>query len=427
MTNYTGTPISELHKLIQQLLSEAARGLAKAADIAGAIQMRDQVSDQAWQTGGALAPVPEPTRPPVSPVDPGADRKPSIIEVTPKPGAGPGEMPGSTPAVPVPLPTPPAITTPGVYVVRGIIATMWRVKGDEGKDPARMAGGRVALDGDGVRYAWASLPVRVDPRRRIEVRVDGGPWTPALPQMDTGPWRLGDRYYEAPGRRPAAESMKGHTVYWDEKIGWVLEEHLGKTHTCNGAGIDLTPLAAAWAKTGKTSGKEVEDLVQYYYLHDESLVVDVRITEPVDEHQPAAALTRSQALARARASLAEAITYELGEELPGSRSDCSGAVGYWLGYNRDRLGMNTDAIAADGKHPGGLFTEVAPAASKPGDCWVYGAGGGHAFGHVGMISAAGQVIHCSSGHPAGHAVQETSDQLFRDRGAIVVRYNFGGE
>lgn len=141
-------------------------------------------------------------------------------------------------------------------------------------------------------------------------------------------------------------------------------------------------------------------------------------------------LLRVNVVARARSAIGKGVVYSLGAgggdptRPLGHESDCSGFADWVLGISRDSTGLNTDALVRDGLAPGGLFDKVTEA--LPGDLIVYGAGNGHNYGHVGVITEvdAGKptrVVHCSSSN--NPAILETGPDLFLSRGAIVVRYH----
>jgi hypothetical protein len=412
MIDLKSARIGDLYQLLRDVVTELAR--------------RDRVSTDVWEQG-----VPDPATIPVAPVP------------------APPVVPVPTPLAPVPAPAPlPPIEAPpdpSGHVVSGVKATIWRNQGDEGVDPAEMASGYLARAGDGHREAWVSLPCPCPsptaPGRMVRVRIPNqNPprnWSPPMRQMDSGPWRTKDRYWIT-GARPEAEAIRGKSVYWSpSRGGWYEDgEKQDRKLTGNGAGIDLTPRAAAMVILGRATGADVDALAMELYLQPRELTVDIEVTEPGVAPAPKR-LTREAALERARSLVNAAVTYELGTEPPGDRSDCSGFACWAIGLDRNQLGLNTDAEVRDAVSPGGYLTEVRIDQALPGDLLVYGAGNGHAYGHVGVISSLDVIplgptkpetcIDCSSDHPAGRAVQERSADLWLGRGAIVARYRFEGE
>jgi hypothetical protein len=142
----------------------------------------------------------------------------------------------TTPAVtPTPVITPP-YTAPApvgfeVFEVENIHGTCWLTAGDFRKtqtlayDEAKA--GTLPPDYGRV-HAGCALPCRSKWGTYIEAQRDDGSWTPAIPQLDVGPWNTDDPYWTA-GSRPQAETG--------------TNRHGEST---NKAGIDLTPLAASW-------------------------------------------------------------------------------------------------------------------------------------------------------------------------------------
>lgn len=102
--------------------------------------------------------------------------------------------------------------------------------------------------------------------------------------------------------------------------------------------------------------------------------------------------------------------------------DCSTFVAWCTKHRKkvDGVYFYTDQIEADakGQVKGDLGYRVPWEDRAPGDILVYGAG--PATGHMGLVSGPGKVIHCRSGKPP--AVVETSDQFFKDKGAVVFRF-----
>jgi hypothetical protein len=146
---------------------------------------------------------------------------------------------------------------------------------------------------------------------------------------------------------------------------------------------------------------------------------------------------------RARSALGRKTVYKLGMGgmdalAPLTKScDCSGFVAWSLGIPRQippgKGGwLDTDAYWAGGKgvRPG-LFTEVARAAAKPGDVYVYPDANGKQ-GHIGIITEVGgggptKIIHCSSSNwkKHGDGVRETDCGVFdRHQGARVMRIDY---
>lgn len=160
-------------------------------------------------------------------------------------------------------------------------------------------------------------------------------------------------------------------------------------------------------------------------------------------------MTPDQVVERARAVLGHECTYHLSaggyhpDGLPWNSQhecDCSGFAAWALGVSRwVKAGHpwhgsfpaewieTTNLVRAAERGAG--FSSVPWTAAQPGDLLVWGdskrADGTGRQGHVGVVASVGAdgpktVIHCSSGNKPT-AIQETSTDLFRKRGAIVAR------
>lgn len=121
-----------------------------------------------------------------------------------------------------------------------IIATCWLNAEDERTETSGAYGDQFP-PGAGKMLAACSLPWRISGPAKVSVaykgrRVEG------LAVLDVGPWSTTDPFL-LESRRPRAEALKGQRVRWDGK-NWMADP--AGTKTCNGAGIDLTPLV--WAQ-----------------------------------------------------------------------------------------------------------------------------------------------------------------------------------
>lgn len=135
--------------------------------------------------------------------------------------------------------------------------------------------------------------------------------------------------------------------------------------------------------------------------------------------------TYAESVALALADVNRPITYALGSQLPGARSDCSGAVDFWNGISRASTGLNTDGMVKDAKGAHRYYEEVTGPA-KPGYDLVVPSGAGLSYGHTAKIVAvdAGKptrIVDCSHGNPEGRSVQEKGPEWFEKHGGIIVR------
>jgi hypothetical protein len=193
------------------------------------------------------------------------------------------------PDAPIPPFAPPAAEGPTGEPTRGVKATMWRNRADEGVDPAAMSGGRVAQPGDGHRYAWVALPaqIRAGVQRRVWARLSSTPTNPPVgpvPQMDTGPWWDGTR--GAPGTY--SPDLEDH--WWDGSPGRRPRvegaERDARGRVDNDAGIDITPRFGA--QVVKAAGQHPEltedQLAMRYYEAPCELMLDVWVEEGETVH-----------------------------------------------------------------------------------------------------------------------------------------------
>lgn len=320
----------------------------------------------------------------------------TVESASPSPSPSPPAPATAPPAPPSLVLVPPQIQ-PEWPIVFGVMATCWLNEDDDktgetAKQPAYPWAPR-NHDGIGKTLLGCAVPFAVEQGDGVDVRLSGTAHWTFIPVTEKGPHHTDDDYLKR-GARPRAESEPG-----------------------NHAGIDITP--PGWALLwGKTAEQE--------WAGEPSGLVELRwhpraATAPLTPFG-----LRDAALARARAYVGATMTYELGKEPPGFFSDCSGFVNYCNGIDRDTTGENTDAMVADANGPHRYYrTVVGPA--QPGDDYVYPSPGAGHYGHTGVISevdavgAPTKVIHCSSGNPAGHAVQETDPGVFTRHGAIIVR------
>ena len=135
-------------------------------------------------------------------------------------------------------------------------------------------------------------------------------------------------------------------------------------------------------------------------------------------------------LGRAQAAVAQGVRYKLGKGgmNPGAptpalagQCDCSGFVAWCLGMSRkidERFyahfnggWIETTAVWTDIASPVGIFEEIAPTA---GTVVVYPDANGHQ-GHIGILTDAGHVVHCSAGNDKmfGNAIQVTPLTIFQ--------------
>jgi hypothetical protein len=81
-------------------------------------------------------------------------------------------------------------------------------------------------------------------------------------------------------------------------------------------------------------------------------------------------------------------------------------------------------MVADAKVPGGEY--VLATESRVGHLLVFPAlKGVRAYGHVGVVTEVRggipwRVVHCSAGNPKGHAIQQTSCDVFARNGAVEI-------
>ena len=153
-------------------------------------------------------------------------------------------------------------------------------------------------------------------------------------------------------------------------------------------------------------------------------------------------MTITVAVSRARSAVGGGCIYRLGKggfdpkaERPWSKQmecDCSGFVSWCLGVSRKTNNpwyvkfnggwFETSAIVRDALSPFGVFTEVARYDARPGDVLVWGDTGGQQ-GHVGLVTGAGKVAHCSKGNwtLTQDAIRETDMHIFDTHKAIAAR------
>jgi cell wall-associated NlpC family hydrolase len=153
-------------------------------------------------------------------------------------------------------------------------------------------------------------------------------------------------------------------------------------------------------------------------------------------------MTITEAVSRARSAVGGGCIYRLGKggfdpkaERPWSKQmecDCSGFVSWCLGVSRKTNNpwyvkfnggwFETSAIVRDALSPFGVFTKVDRQDARPGDVLVWGDTGGQQ-GHVGLVTGAATVIHCSKSNwtLTQDAIRETDMHIFDTHKAIAAR------
>jgi len=138
-------------------------------------------------------------------------------------------------------------------------------------------------------------------------------------------------------------------------------------------------------------------------------------------------------MARAQSAIGQGIRYKLGmggmkpgnpSPAAGGQCDCTGFIAWCLGMSRktseafyvnfNNGWIETTAVWTDVGKSVGIFEQIN--GPKIGAIVVFPDKAGKQ-GHIGIISGAGKVIHCSSGNDKkfGDAIQETDMAVFNNR------------
>lgn len=374
-------------------------------------------------------------------------------EPPPAPAPAPASMPEKTPAPPPPQAVPPPLPAPRIstaatplFRASGVLVTCFANQEDEGQEtpaepddpPTKTATGLAIHYQDGMRILGCAFPWKPRPGRLYRFIQDTSKLViDGVHQVDEGPWETHDDWL-AEGRRPHAEALLGQKVSWSKANGrWVADPAGKKTE--NGAGGDLLPLP--WSKilgklpleiyNGSPSGRFT---IEEYDAP--TAPIDLGAIPPATHAPVKTGLTLADVAARARLGLTLPFFYELGAggqsgtaPLPGTLlkdgtrdGDCSGFGDWCEGVSRDTTGWNTDYAYNDAMGPQKHYKRIPLNQTKPGHKRVIGKRDGHPFGHEGVCSAPGKIIHCSSMNPKGHAIAETDTKWFDDAGAIAVEY-----
>lgn len=357
----------------------------------------------------------------------------AVADPAPDPAASPAPVPRELPPPPPPAPVPPAAhpaPAPALAPAVPPAPAPPAQPADPGPFPGENSAGLQVVLEESAKLAG----IRWEALKAIEVWETGhyGKDPAAHAWLDKhNPGGMKDsKTTAALGALPSDGGMYAHFRDW--RAGILAHGRFLSQSRYDAARATVDPLAqaeaigaAGYAEGSPTWLTGVQALVRQYARTGAG-------TQPATTSAPVPVTTsRAAIVARARSALGKGVVYVLGagggdpHQPLAHESDCSGFADWVLGISRDSTGLNTDALVQDGHTPGGLFDEVTMAEALPGDLLVYGAGKGHSYGHVGVITevSAGQatkVVHCHSGDPA---VVETGPEVFTSRGGIVVRYH----